>query len=46
MEKDLNVVQEAIEIDTPAADFGKLAEAQGPEGNTPEAAFYHTLAGE
>lgn len=46
MEKDLAVVREAIEIDTPAADFGKLAEATGPSGNDAETTFFHTLAGD
>jgi len=44
MEKDIEVVREALQIESPAADFGKLAEANGPSGDTPEAAFFHRLA--
>jgi len=46
MEKNLEAVREALDIDTNAADFGKLADVQGGQGNTPEEAFYHRLAGE
>jgi len=46
MERDLDVIREALDIGSPAADFGKVAEAKGLSQTTPEASFYHTLAGE
>lgn len=46
MDKGIEIVREALDIESPAADFGKLAEAKGPSGSSPEAAFYHRLAGE
>jgi len=43
MEKDLRVVEEALEMDAPLADFGKIA-SSGPAPIDPAAAFYHALA--
>ena len=45
MEKDLRVVREALEMDAPMADFGKIA-SSGPKPTDAAAAFYHTLADE
>jgi hypothetical protein len=46
MEKDLEVVREALDIESPAADFGKLAEDQGDNSGSLESNFFHTLVGE
>jgi hypothetical protein len=43
MEKDLRVVEEALEMDAPMADFGKIA-SSGPAPTDAAAAFYHSLA--
>ena len=43
MEKDLRVVEEALEMDAPLADFGKIA-SSGPAPADATAAFYHRLA--
>lgn len=43
MEKDLRVVEEALEMDAPLADFGKIA-STGPVPTDATAAFYHRLA--
>jgi hypothetical protein len=43
LEKDLRVVEEALEMDAPMADFGKIA-SSGPAPTDAAAAFYHTLA--
>ena len=45
MEKDLRVVEEALEMDAPMADFGKIA-SSGPKPMDASDAFYHTLADE
>ncbi len=44
MERDLNVVREALEIDVSVADFGKLAEDGSSSSSSPEEIFFHTLA--
>src|SRR5579859_7595602 len=44
--KDLAVVREALAMDTPIADFGKVAEAEGLDAgaDAATAAFFHSLA--
>jgi|SRR5579859_802571 len=44
--KDLAVVKEALTMDAPIADFGKVAEEQGlgAGADAATAAFYHSLA--
>lgn len=43
LEKDLRVVEEALGMDAPMADFGKVA-STGPVGDDATANFYHALA--
>lgn len=43
MEKDLRVVEEALDMDAPMADFGKIA-SSGPSPTGAADAFYHSLA--
>ena len=43
MEKDLAVVEAALEMDVDLPDFGKVASVGG-QPNTAEEAFFHTLA--
>jgi hypothetical protein len=43
MEKDLRVVEEALDMDGDLADFGKLA-SDGPVPEDAVSAFYHRLA--
>lgn len=44
--KDLAVVREALAMDTPLPDFGKVAEDQslGSDADSATSAFYHSLA--
>ena len=46
LSKDLAVVKEALAMDSPIADFGKVAEEGGAAGgaDSATAAFYHSLA--
>lgn len=43
MEKDLRVVEEALDMEAPMADFGKIA-SSGPLTTSAADAFYHSLA--
>ena len=44
MNKDLRVVEEALEMDGNLADFGKVASEGRAHGNDPASNFYHALA--
>ena len=44
MNKDLRVVEEALEMDGTLADFGKVASEARSTGNNPESNFFHALA--
>jgi hypothetical protein len=43
MQKDLRVVEEALDMDASMADFGKVA-AEGGQSDDAHSAFFHTLA--
>jgi hypothetical protein len=44
MGKDLRVVEEALEMDSSLADFGKVASEGKSHGNDPTSNFFHALA--
>jgi hypothetical protein len=44
MGKDLRVVEEALQMDSSLADFGKVASEGRPTGNDAASTFFHALA--